>query len=662
MRKAFVYDYETLVNCFVAVFRNLQNPKEAYVFEIHPWKNDYDAIVAFLRDCVKQKHSMYSYNGLKFDNQISQFIIDPVNVRAFTGKTLGPFRDIYQMAQYTISAGNFKSDLKLKYPHWKNPFVERDILPINNYDNAARRTSLKWIQYGIDWHNIEDMPLKHDMPIKHSDIPKIIKYCNNDVLSLRAKVLMDKNEILLRDSLTTHFNTNMLSMSEPQISKTIFGLALSKAMGISIKELNQMQTYRKTVNLNEAILPYIKFKTPELQKVLTKFKSLTLDAENLKGSFAHKIRYKGVEISYALGGIHGAKRGIWKSCKDYVIMSFDVTSFYPMLAIKNRWSPAHLPKQVFLDTYEGVFHERKKYPKSNPLNYVYKIVLNAAYGLSNEKHGNFMKDPLFTMKITTNGQLLLTMLMEELVNRIPRSRPLMYNTDGGEIIIPRTHVQEFYNVCKEWEELTKLSLEYDEYDKLIIADVNNYIGVYKGKPIPREEALDLIKKAKSSNSVLPLIKKNNQGELLIYKTKEKGRFEIDKPLHKNKSFKIIRKALYNYFVHGKSPSETIDENKNIMDFCAGIKVKGNDTLNYHTLNVDLGKEEIKTLQKTNRYFVSMRGGKLVKTTEKTKTKVEAYKGYEQLLNVYDSRVPFESYPIDKRYYLSRVSSELKNFM
>ena len=44
-------------------------------------------------------------------------------------------------------------------------------------------------------------------------------------------------------------------------------------------------------------------------------------------------------------------------------MSSDVTSFYPNLVIRNRWSPGHFPAEQFCDQYEWFFEERKKIPK-----------------------------------------------------------------------------------------------------------------------------------------------------------------------------------------------------------------------------------------------------------------------------------------------------------
>jgi hypothetical protein len=79
-------------------------------------------------------------------------------------------------------------------------------------------------------------------------------------------------------------------------------------------------------------------------------------------------------------------------------MSSDVVSYYPNLAIKNKWAPAHLPKEEFCEQYEWFFTERKKIPKKDPKNYVYKIILNSTYGLSNDKN-SFLYDPEFTMRI-----------------------------------------------------------------------------------------------------------------------------------------------------------------------------------------------------------------------------------------------------------------------
>jgi hypothetical protein len=75
------------------------------------------------------------------------------------------------------------------------------------------------------------------------------------------------------------------------------------------------------------------------------------------------------------------------------------------------------------------------------------------------------------MKTTLNGQLMLTMLAEELVDTIDGLQVLQINTDG---ITVRMHIDwiNIYNqICKDWEEKTKLKLEFVKYSKMVIADV-----------------------------------------------------------------------------------------------------------------------------------------------------------------------------------------------
>lgn len=650
MAKAYVYDYETVVNCFLAVFINVQDKNDIISFEISDYENQLSDYVKFLNDCLKNKTMLVSYNGLKFDNQISRFILlQQSEYSKMTGSAIA--EDICNTAQEVIKRSNAK-EFPLLHPK-DNKFRECDILAINNYDNPAKRSSLKWLQYSMDWYNVEDMSTRYSQKHNQKEIMMLLKYCINDCLSTRELFKRNKAEILLRGKLSKHFKLDLHNASEPKLAKNIFLKLLSEKLGIPQYDLKKMKTYRKVIDLNEVILPYIKFQTNELKATLSKFKKLKLDGENLKGSFKHEVTYKGLTLSFALGGIHGAKKGIYKSDKDFIIKSFDVTSFYPNLSIRNKWAPAHINKEAFCEIYESFFEDRKKYSKKDPLNYVYKILLNSTYGLSNEDN-SFLKDSMFTMRITCNGQLLLVMLMEDLCEAIPGARPIMVNTDGGEIIIPREYEKLYHEICEKWEELTKLQLEFETYDKLIIPDVNNYIGIFAGKEITREEAYDLVK----NEFPRPLIKKDNKGRYFLHKTKSKGRFEVDKPLHKNKSFRIKRLAYYNYFVHNQAPEKTIKESKNIYDYCAGVRAVGGFSFEFTCLTE--GMHHTDHLQKTLRYYMSKKGCKILKVKDDKVIKVEASKSLERLLNRYDPSVPFEDYQIDEQFYIQQIKKEINN--
>jgi hypothetical protein len=651
MAKAYVYDYETVANCFLGVFVNVKNPKDILVFEISDSRNQLHEFVGFLHETMMNKTTLVSYNGLKFDNQISRYILTNYNkIKRLSSSEIASA--IYLIAQEVIKRSNAK-----EFPIFNpkdNPFKECDILAINNYDNPAKRCSLKWLQYSMDWHNVEDMGTDHWKSHNAKEILLLTKYCINDCLSTRELFFKNKAEIILRSELSKHFVMDLYNHSEPKLSKSIFLKLLSEKLDIPQYELKKKKTYRKVINLNEAILPYIEFKTDELKATLNKFKKLKLDGENLKGSFKHEVTYRGLELSFALGGIHGAKKGIYQSDKNYIIKSFDVTSFYPNLAIRNKWAPAHINNAAFCEIYEGFFEERKKYSKKDPLNYVYKILLNSTYGLSNEDN-SFLKDSMFTMRITCNGQLLLVMLMEELCESIPGARPIMVNTDGGEIIIPREYEDLYHEICKKWEDLTKLELEFEAYDKLIIPDVNNYIGIFAGKEISKEDAVSKIK----TEFPKPLIKRTKENKYFLFNTKSKGRFEVDKPLHKNKSFRIKRIAYYYYFVHNQSAEKTLEENKNIYDYCGGTRAIGG--FKFHLTCFTNNQLDTTSAQKTLRYYMSKKGCKILKVKDDKVIKVEASKSLERIMNKFEEK-EFEDYEIDIQFYLREINREINRIL
>jgi len=215
------------------------------------------------------------------------------------------------------------------------------------------------------------------------------------------------------------------------------------------------------------------------------------------------------------------------------------------------------------------------------------------------------------------------MLYEMITTRIPNCQPLMQNTDGLEFDIDEKDEELFFSICKEWEDLTQLQLESVEYKKMIIGDVNNYIGIYDNG-----------------------------------KTKCKGRFEFEElPLHKNKSNLVIPKAWFEYFVNGTDPKEYLMTNRNIFDYCTGSKIKGN------WFFVERGVKEgvfyENKLQKLVRYFVSKKGTKIIKCNPDGR-QIQLESG-PILQTIFNKAVvlPWEEYDIDEKYYLDKIYDEIK---
>lgn len=649
-RTHWVMDYETLPNCFVACFEDYKTDT-VNTFIVSKLINQFDSFLSFINRNIKNYEWHFSFNGLAFDAQVTQYIVlNAWSLRKLNGETIA--RKIYEFVQtYLITT-------ERKFPPYREYDLiikQIDLFKLNHWDNPAKSSSLKWIQTQMDWKNVQDMPIHHSTYITTIDqINTIVSYCLNDVKSTKEIMILSKKEISLRNKLSVDYNTNLHSASEPKISKEIFLYFLSKEMNVKKADLRLLRTKRDIIIVKDLLLPYIKFNKPEFVELYNKFKAIRINPEMMKGVFKCNLKYKGVETNFGFGGVHGAKKGIYESDEYMVIMTSDVVSYYPNLAIRNEWSPAHLPKEIFCKLYEWFFNERKKIPKTDIRNYVYKIILNSTYGLSNDKD-SFLYDPQMTMQITMNGQLLLMMLYEMIDSKIPGAIPIMQNTDGLEFMIPRQYINTYLDVCKEWEDMTKLTLEHDQYQKMIVPDVNNYIAVYN------EIELSLKDWLKYQTTHPENVFTKHDGKFFMAKSKCKGRFVFkDRPLHKNKSFTVVSKALYYYFIHDMDIKEYINSNTNIFDFCGYVKAKGSWT--FKEQYVDNEQEyQCNELQKTLRYFITNKGSKILKThkTDGRIQQVEAGKSLQTVFNLFIDK-PFDEYDINKQFYLYKIESEIRS--
>ena len=273
MRIDWVHDYETLVNLFVAVFINARS-EETEIFAIHALRDDRQELYNFLEQNQLKKEWHIQFNGLGFDSQITEYILKNkeliLNCEPETAANL-----IYKQAQSVIdrsSKGEF-----LEFSPKDLSIQQLDVFKLNHWDNPAKRSSLKWIEYTTDWHNILDMPIPHGKSIHtFEEIEKVIEYCINDVQATKHIMKLSKKQISLRNKLSKEYNIDLYSASEPRIAKELFLHYLSKETGISKYELKQLRTHRDEIRFSEIILDYVKFETATFQNLLSKFSEVVI--------------------------------------------------------------------------------------------------------------------------------------------------------------------------------------------------------------------------------------------------------------------------------------------------------------------------------------------------------------------------------------------------
>lgn len=538
------YDIETYPNFFCVVFKYEDRFK---VFEIGERKDDEKQLKKFLREGIKKDWFFVGFNNVRFDAQVLHWILEQKGkMKEFSG--VEKAAAIFEFSQKVIKASNNREFPP--YPEYKIKMRQLDLFLQNHYNNVARATSLKWLEYSMNWEKIQDLPYHFSKELSVDVLDEVVEYCKNDVRATEKFFYTSQKLIELRFTQHNEYpELNLMNKSDSSVGEKLFLDMMSQRLHIDAKVLKKKQTHHKSIKLEDVILPYVKFQTEEFRGVLEYFKKAEITSTNK--AFKHTVQYDGIDYVYGTGGIHASpNNAIVTETDQEMLLDLDVSSYYPNLSIRNKFYPKHL-SEVFCELYEDIYNERKSIPKSNPQNKSLKLLLNSVYGKSGDVY-SFLYDRFFQMCITVNGQLLLSMLAEQM-SFIEGVTVFYANTDGITLKVKKDEQikRKVYDIWKWWEELTKLELEHAVYKKMIIRDVNNYLAEMEGGSI-----------------------------------KYKGAFEIDVDYHKNRSQRVVPIAVRRYFIDGISVEETIKnhlsvgdygdiENQGIYDFCIGKKIKSN---------------------------------------------------------------------------------------
>jgi hypothetical protein len=602
----FIYDIETFPNAFTVAVEHADLPAQ-WSFEISDWCNDSDALREFLHWLRANKHRMVGFNNLGFDYPV---------LHAFMRMGKANAAALYDKAQAIIQG----QDGDDRWKHTVKPsdrMVEQiDLFKIHHFDNKARSTGLKALEFNMRADSIADLPFPVGTILDRQDIQKLKLYNQHDVAQTKRFYQHTLPMIRFREELSAKLKRDFMNHNDTKIGKDYFAMELESA-GVQCYKVGPdgrepLQTLRPVIHLKDAILPWINFDHSEFKRVHTWL--LGQSITETKGVFKDlRASINGFEFVFGLGGIHGSVESkVVDIDEDWDIIDLDVTSYYPTLAIQCGFHPAHLTDR-FCSIYGELFEQRKSYPKGSAENAMLKLALNGVYGDSNNKFSIFY-DPLFTMQITLNGQLLLCMLAEKLLE-IDKLEMIQANTDGLTIKVLRRYQNKVNECVEEWQCDTGLQMEQKTYRSMMIRDVNNYIGQYE------------------------------DGSL-----KRKGAYEYNMAWHQDASALVVAKVAEKVLVEGAPIRETIERWPDIMDFMCRIKVPRNSYLSVES------NGQYKTIQNTSRYYVAEGGDSLVKwmpplkgKTEWRKIGVQSGWGVQVCNDIKDI-----SLPVDFDFYVKEV--------
>ena len=632
-----VYDIEVFQNIFHCAIKDTETGKIT-LFEISNRKNQLQELVEFFKEFENVEGSWNNsyttdyqfntnkifagYNNIHYDNPIINYIIDYYNV--MKDKTyIEICKSIFNLSKTILNSKEGEEGIwkKWKYQQWFESF---DLLTM--LYSTQLRVGLKEMQVTMQYPNVQEFVYDWDIPLVESKFDEMIQYNINDVESTSELLDRCKKDIELRIAIEDEYGVRVLSKDGVNIGMKIITQKYLEKTGQTWWDIKDLRSPMDKIPLKDVILPFVKYDSPILKDMLDTLKKQTV-SPGRKG-YEYKFIFNNLRYTIGVGGIHSVNDPeIIIPKEDEYLIDCDVASLYPSMLIQHKFYPKHLGPE-FLEVYSKIREERieAKNNGNKVKNETLKLALNGLSGNLQNEH-NFCYSPFAVMQIRVNGQLLLLMLAEKLVEI--GCKIIQANTDGLFLICKKNKYEEYQKVCKEWEKLTKLELEEDRFEAMYQYAINDYIAVKEGYHKTKDKKL----------------------------IKTKGMFITEVLLGKGLSPKIIPEAIINYFVDNIPVEETIKSCRDIRKFLKAEKTGKQWTVEYND----------KIQQRINRFYVSNNGYYLWKF--KTDSGVKEYqnmlKGYavtlhntfysdEDLQWKYAQGETFESiYDINYNYYISQ---------
>ena len=615
---------------------------------------------------------LYGFNNLGYDDLMIKAFLMYFN-RFDSTKHLIEF--LYNISQKIIKLQSdkdaFWNDKELELiRNYRLPYATVDLQQVyglhaatvlTNKDTGAREKfgkSLKQTSINLKWHELLDFTLP---PIDEEEynlywckqdryrgltlselnklitndferyvLPKYVEpmlyYNKNDVFLCCEMVRQKPDEVKLRYSITNAFGVNVLSSARANIADKLTIKFYSNMSGLSPKQFIKERTERTKLSFKKIIFPHIKFKTPELQKLLSDMMQVTITRQN-KDAFSKEIEFYGTKYTLATGCIHSQDPPrICRSDDKFVYLHHDYTSYYPSIMISYNIAPKHLDRATFVKMVDYLKQTRvkcKHTPDSeghvmegvpNKIGAeALKIVINSIYGkLGSELF--FLYDRFAQMQVTINGQLMTMTLIEELeLNGI---HVISANTDGIVIKLPRDKFNVYKEITDRWNETNKMGADYEEYQMIASRDVNNYFDIQTDGTIEYKGALD-------PKQYLKELKKG-----------------YDAP--------VVAIAVFEYLVNNVPVMTTLRNHKDILDFCKTQNVGRQFEVVY-----DVCEKGVIThvhSQRHVRFYVSTKGVIIQKENKTTGARSKLAGGNTVcILNSLDD-LPIEERNINYSYY------------
>lgn len=294
-----IWDIETYPNISTFTFIKADNSDEK-VFEISSRVNDVDLLLMFLRSVKINDERLVGYNSLGFDYVVLHWILKKAIDAKSNGKKLSiTANQIYKYAMKVIDSkkgGEYGINVRTEDILIK----QLDLYKMCHFDNKAKATSLKILEFNMRLNNIEDLPFPVGKVLDSDEMDLLIEYNKWDVFATKEFYHLCYNAIDFRKYLTEKYNFDCTNLNDGKVGSSFFMKKIEEKVPNAFYEnVNGRNVLKKTprsmISLNECIFDYVVFKDVGLTSLKSWFKNQVIT--ETKGVFKNIEEHKLGDLS-----------------------------------------------------------------------------------------------------------------------------------------------------------------------------------------------------------------------------------------------------------------------------------------------------------------------------------------------------------------------------
>ena len=375
-----IYDIETYPNVYTFTYYSVLDG-EMNTFEISNYGNDTEEFLEYLRNVKRNNLRLVGFNNLGFDYPVIHYILErAVKAKSDGGSLKITANQIYKYAMKVIdSKKNGEFGISVKVEDIILP--QLDLYKINHFDNRAKATSLKLLEFNMRSKNIEDLPFEVGSTLSKNEIETLVKYNKHDVKETYKFYIECLDSILFREELSVKYGFDCTNLNDTKIGEQFFMRKIEAETPTAFYTVDEYgrrkmkQTKRESIAIKDCIFPYIRFKRPEFKallewlqgQVITETKGVFNDIEeHLLGDLAKYVEFKTKKL--------GFKNRHKVNGKGVMQNDFDLDDWQQLNELQQL-------KDEFLKEHpKGWFEEKQKTKNQN------RVSVNAFYNVAENIH------------------------------------------------------------------------------------------------------------------------------------------------------------------------------------------------------------------------------------------------------------------------------------